>query len=140
MSVSLSCCGPKSDGERYLYSFVLLGKHCSKDGSSWKSGELGSTVCFLCFPLSALVAGGSKVNVALGPELRGGGHNSFLYGLETRPTASNPDKKAVLGNFAGEELFPFLHTTDVRVLWTDAISRLNKVLRGYNRQAIKLHA
>lgn len=121
-----------SDGERYLYSFVLLGKHCSKDGSSWKSGAVGSTVCFLCLALSALVARGSKVSVALGPELRGGGHISFLYALETHPTVSNPGKKAVLGNFAGEELFPFLHTTDVSVPWTDAISRLNKVLRGYN--------
>lgn len=109
-----------------LYSFVLLGKQCSKVGSSSNSGEVGSTVCFLCLALSTLLDGGSKVNVALGPELIGGGHMSFLYGLETRTTASNPGKKLVLGNFAGEELLPFLHTTDVKVPWTDAISILKK--------------
>ncbi len=104
----------------YLYSFVLFGKHCSKVGSGRKSGEAGSTVCLLCLVLSELVVGGSKVNVALGPELTDVANVSFF---ETRPTKSNPGKKAVVGNFTGEAWLPFWHTTDVKLACTDAISR-----------------
>lgn len=89
--------------ETYLCSFVLLGKHCSKDGRGRKSGEAGSTVCLGSLGFSELVAGGSKVSVALAPELRELRHTSFLNGLEGRPTASNPGKKVVAGNFAAEE-------------------------------------
>lgn len=89
--------------ETHLCSFVLFGKHCSKDGRGKKSGEAGSTVCLGGLAFSELVAGGSKVNVALGSELRALRHISFLYGLEIRPTASKPGKKVVLGNFAAEE-------------------------------------
>lgn len=60
-------------------------------------------MCFLCLTFSVLVVRGSKVNVALGPELMGVVHVSFLYVLETRPTISKPGKKAVLGNFGGDE-------------------------------------
>lgn len=107
----------------YLDSFVLFGKHCSKDGSGRKSGAAGSTVCFLCLAFSESVVGGSNVNVALGPKLT---DVSFLDALETRPTTSNPGKKAVLGNFAGEAWLPFLHTTDVKLacrLCSDVISK-----------------
>lgn len=116
----------EEEQEMYLYSFVLFGKHCSKDGSGRKSGEAGSIVCFLCLILSESVVGGSKVNVALVPELTAAAANiSFLDdALETRPTTSNPGKKAVLGNFAGEAWLPFWHTTDVKLACTDAISRL----------------
>lgn len=84
---------------------MLFGKHSSNDGRGRKSGEAGSSVCLGRFgnlAFSELVAGGSKVKVALGPELMELRHISFLNGLEGRPTTSNPDKKEVLGNFAGE--------------------------------------
>ena len=62
--------------ERYLYSFVLLGKHSWKEGSGRKAGELGSTVCEICLLLSFIfdvVESSSSsmeevVKVALGPE------------------------------------------------------------------------
>ena len=82
-------------------------------------------VFFLCLLLSELVVGGSKVNVALGPELMAGGHISFLQAFETRPTTSNPGKKVVLGNLVGAEWMPFLHTTDVKLAITKAISGLS---------------
>jgi hypothetical protein len=107
----------------YLNSFVLFGKHCSNDGSGRKSGAAGSTVCFLCLVFSESVVGGSNVNVALGPVLTDIADVSFLDALETRPTTSNPGKKAVLGNFAEEAWLPFWHTTDVKLACSDAISK-----------------
>ena len=79
-------------------------------------------MCFLCLVFSELVAGESNVKVALGAELMKVGHSSFFG---TRPTASNPGKKAVPGNFAGAEWFPFLHKSEVKVACTDAISKMN---------------
>lgn len=112
----------EEEQEMYLYSLVLFGKHCSKDGRGRKSGEAGSTVCFLCLVLSELVVGGSKVNVALGLELTDKANVSFLDALETRPTTSNPGKKAVLGYFAEAAWLPFWHTADVKLACSDAIS------------------
>lgn len=106
----------------YLYSLELLGKHCSKDGSGRKSGEPGSTVCFLCLVLSELVVGGSNVNVALATEDMER-HISFLHALESRPTISNPGKKEVLGNLAGAPWLPFLQKIVVIVVCTEAISK-----------------
>lgn len=112
----------EEEEEIYLSSFVLFGKHRSKEGSGRKSGEAGSTVCFLCLVLSELVAGGSKVNVALGLELKQKANDSFLDVLDTRPTASNPRKKAVPGYFAEAAWFPFWHTTDVKLACSEVIS------------------
>ena len=77
---------------------------------------------FLCLVFSEFVFGGSDVKVALGPELMKVRHSPFF---ETRPTPSNPGKKAVPGNFAGAEWFPFLHKSDVKVVCTDAISKMS---------------
>lgn len=87
-------------------------------------------VCFFCLLFSELVVGGSKVNVALGPELIEG-HISFLQAFETRPTTSKPGKKVVQGNLEGAEWLPFLHTTDVKLACTDAISGLTKHVVSY---------
>ena len=51
---------------------------------------------------------------------------SFLYGLITHRLTSNPGKKVVLENFAGDRRFPFLNKTEVRVLLTDAMSTPKK--------------
>lgn len=109
----------------HLCSFVLFGKHCSKEGRGRKSGEAGSTVCFFCLALSALVLGGSNVNVALGTKAMENGTSSFFQALGARPTTSNPGKNAVLGNLVCEAWLPFLQTTDVTLACTDAISMSN---------------
>lgn len=100
----------------HLYSLELFGKHCSNDGSGRKSGEAGSAVCFLCPVFLEFAVGGSKVKAALIPELMEE-HISFLHA-----TTSNPGKKEVLGSFAGVEWIPFLHTIEVVVACTEAIS------------------
>jgi len=88
-----------NENKVYLDSFVLFGKHSSKEGSGRKSGEAGSTVCFFCLVLSALVVGGSNVNVALGTKAMEDGASSFFQAFEERPTTSNRGKNVELGNF-----------------------------------------
>lgn len=110
----------RKEQKAHLCSLVLLGKHCSKDGRGRKSGEAGSTVCFLCLVFSEFVDGGSNVNVALGPE-KEGGQISFFHVLAEFPVTSKPGKKEVLGNLDVTEWFAFLHTSDVIVVCTDAI-------------------
>lgn len=53
----------------YLDSFVLLGKHSSKEGSGRKSGAAGSIVCF-GLTLVVLVTELSNDKVALGLTLK----------------------------------------------------------------------
>lgn len=80
-------------------------------------------VCFLCLALSELVvaAGGSNVKVAL--VLVG---VSFLNRtVADGTTASNPGNKAELGSLGQEEWFLWLHTTDISVLCTEAITARN---------------
>lgn len=111
--------------EADLDCFELLGKHSSKDGRGRKSGAAGSTVCF-CLFFSVFLAGGSKVNVALGPKLLRAGTISFLWTCEARPITSNPGRKVVVGYFTGdEEGWQLLHTADANTACTDAI--LNKL-------------
>lgn len=59
-------------------------------------------MCFLGLDFSALVVGGSNVNVALGTKTAGE-YVSFFCILATFPLTSNPVKNEVFGNFAGFE-------------------------------------
>lgn len=77
-------------------------------------------MCFLCLDFSALVAGASNANVALGTRMVVG-YVSFFCILATFPLTSNPCKNEVFGNFEGFEWLPFLHTNVIKVVFTDAI-------------------
>jgi hypothetical protein len=102
----------RKEGED-LYSLVLFGKHCSKEGRGRKSGEEGSTVFFF----SLVAGGGSNVKVALAPDARERAQKSFLHAAAD--ALENPGgKKAVV--------MPFLVTAeDVKIAaaWTDAMER-----------------
>lgn len=79
-------------------------------------------MCFLCLVVfSVLVDGGSKVNVALGPE-KEGVHISFVHVLAACPPTSNPGKNVVFGNFEEADWLAFLHANDVKEVCTDAIA------------------
>lgn len=110
---------------------MLLGKHWLNDGRGRKSGDAGSTVCFLGLVVfSLLVEEGSKVNVALGPE-KEGRYFSFFHVVAAFPLTSNPGKKAVFGNFEEAEWTPLLQTKDVKAVFTEAIAGTSKTAVMY---------
>lgn len=122
----------------YLHSFVLFGKHCSKDGSGRKSGAEGSTVCLFCLVLFVFVVGGSKVKVAWGPELKALGWNSLLWETAAFPSISNLGKKEVLGSIDCAEWLSFLHQIVVKVAWSDAIPDNYEIMHQSQSSDIKV--